>query len=105
MRDGADRSDVLHLERQRARTFDEHGARVRLHQRRDVGAGKRVVIGGGDAVAAENLVAEHARRLVDRISHQQMVARAQHGQKRGGHRREPGRQQRHAGAGFALELA
>ena len=48
-----DRRDVLHLQRLRARRFDEHRLGVGAHQRGDPRADERIVIGGLDAHALQ----------------------------------------------------
>ena len=82
MRDRRDRRNVLHLERQRARRLGEHHARVRLEQAGDVRAEQRVVVGRLDAEALQHRVAEIARRAIDRVRDQQVVAGSQEGQQR-----------------------
>ena len=77
-----DGRDVLHLEALRAGRLGEHGCGVRPHQRADVAADQRVVIGGLDAEALEYGVAVLACRAVDGIGHQQVVAGLQAGLQR-----------------------
>ena len=89
MRDRRDRRNVLHLERQRARRLGEHRARIRLEQLRDIGADQRVVVGRLDAEALQHRVAKIARRAIDRVGDQQVVARFEAGQQRDRNRREP----------------
>jgi hypothetical protein len=69
-----DRRDVLHLEGLRTRGLGEHRRRVRPQQRLDAGAERRVVIGRRDAEGLEHAVAELARRPVDRIRYEEVVA-------------------------------
>ena len=100
MRRRGDRRDVLHLEGERARCFGEHSARIRLHQKGDAIAGARIVIGRRHAVARQHGVAECARRAVDAVGHQQVVAGLQHREQRDRNRREAGGRDRtpaHAG--------
>ena len=74
MRDRGDRRNVLHLERQRARRLGEHRARVGLEQLRDIRAEQRIVVGRLDAEALQHRVAEIARRPVDGVGDQQVIA-------------------------------
>ena len=101
--DLGDGRDVLHLEALRARRLGEHGAGVRPEQRRDAGADQRVVIGGLDAHALERAVAEGAGRPVHAVGDEDVIARTDDRQERGGDRRQPGRQQGDPGAALALE--
>ena len=87
--------NVLHLERLRAGRLQEHDGRIRLHQLGDVGADQRIVERRLDAEALEDAVAHFARRLIDRVGHQDVVAGLREGQQGGGdgggtRRRQPG---------------
>ena len=89
-----DRRYVLHLEGERARSFAKNGARVRLHQPRDACADQRIVVLDFHAVSRQLLFAKRARRRVDRIRNEQMIAgpyeraerRGDAGESRGHHR-------------------
>ena len=70
----------------------------------DAGADQRVVISGGDTEFLEQSVAEHARRPVDAVGDQDVVAAAGNRQQRGRNRRQPRRHQRDAGAFFAFQF-
>ena len=75
-----DGRDVLHLEGERARRFDIDDLGARAHQGRDIGAQVRVVIGGLDAEALEEGVAEASGRRIGAVGHQQVVAGLEEGQ-------------------------
>ena len=60
----------------------EHRAGIRLHQRGDAAADQRIEIGRGDARAVEHGVAEIARRPIDIVGDQHMVAGMQDRQQR-----------------------
>ena len=86
--------NVLHLERQRAGALGVDERRVRPHQLRDAGADGRVVVGGLDAEPPQRPVADLARRLIDRVGDQDVVARLGERQQccrdgRGAGRRQP----------------
>ena len=68
-----------------------------LNSARDVRAEQRVVIGRLDAEALQHRVAEIARRPIDRVRHQQMVAGLQAAHQRDRNRREPGGNQHRPG--------
>ena len=89
MRDGGDRGNVRRLEGLRARGFDQHGPGIRLEQFFNTGADQRIVVGGLDAKAGEQAVAEIARRTIDVVADQQVVAGFQHRKQRRGDRGEP----------------
>ena len=105
MRNSGDGRDVLHLEALRAGRFDEDRARIRLEQRRDVGADQRIVIGGLDAHALEQAFAEIARRPIDAVGDEDVVASAGNRDERRRNRRQTRRQQHDAGAVVALDVA
>ena len=86
-----DRGDVLDLEGQRSRRLGEHDRRRRAQQRGDARADERIVVGDVDAEASQVKVAETARRPVDRIDHQHVVARLGECEQRQRRRREAGR--------------
>ena len=66
-----DRRDVLHLETQRARRFDENRARVRSRINPAIAPpSQRIVIGGGHAEAREHPVAKRPRRAIDAVGDQ-----------------------------------
>ncbi len=90
------RRDVLHFERQRARRLDEHCAGVGLDQCVDAAADQRIVVGGGDAVAFEQAVAELARRQIDAVGHQDVVAGLEHREQGERNCRKARRGERHA---------
>ena len=75
VRDGGDRRDVLHLERQRSRRLGEHDARVRPELALDRRAQQRIVVADLDAEARQVVVAEAARRAVDGIGDEHVIAR------------------------------
>ena len=72
--DARDRRDVLHLEGLRAGAFGEDEARVGAHEIGDAGADQRIVVRRLDAELRQHVVAELARRLIDAIDHENMVA-------------------------------
>ena len=96
MCDFGDGGDVAHLERLRAGRFHQHRLGVRLEQAFDCSADQRIEIADLDAVAGEHAVAEIARRAVDVIGHQHMIAGAQHREQGGGDRRQPRRRKANA---------
>src|SRR3984957_15906045 len=110
MRDFRDGRDVLHFKRLRSRGFCENGLSVRAYERVNPGADCRVIVARLDPEAPQSLVGEGARRLVDRIRRQQMVAGAERGHQRnddgrqsGGHEHGP-RRARKVGPGGAQSL-
>ena len=103
MRDRGDRGDVRHFERLRARRLDQHRPGVRLEQRLDAGADQGIEIGGLDAIAGQQAVAEIPRRPVDVVADQKMIAGFQDRQQRRADRRQAGRRQPDAGALRAFE--
>jgi hypothetical protein len=66
--------DILHLERLRARRFGKHHRGVRAHEGLDALADERIVIGRLHPEPPQHAVAEHARRPIDGIRHQEVVA-------------------------------
>ena len=103
MRDFGNRREVGHLEGLRAWRLDQHGPGVRLEQFLDAGADLRVEIGGLDAVARQHAIAEIARRTIDVVADQQMIARLRHRQQRGGDRGKTRGRDAHARALRALQ--
>ena len=85
-----DRGHVLHLERQAARTFHEDRARALADHVRDAAADQRVVEACRDPEPLEQAVREPPRRFVGAVDQQQLVARRQHREQRGGDRRDAG---------------
>ncbi len=71
---GGDGRDVLDLEGQRPRRFQVDDAGVGPDELGDAGADQRVVVGGGDAEAAEQTVAQGAHRGVYAVAHQDVIA-------------------------------
>ncbi len=100
MRDRGDRGNVLHFERQRARRFGEHDRRVRPEFTLDVAAEQWIVVADVDAEAAQMVVAEAARRSVDGIGDEHMVARLRKRQQRERRRRQAGGHQQRCVAAF-----
>ena len=98
MRDISDGGDVGHLEGLRARRLDQHRPGVGLEQSFDAGTDQRIEKIGLDAVAGEHVVAEIARRPVDIVGHQQMIAGLEHREQGGRDRRQPRGNQPDAGA-------
>ena len=88
MRDRRDGRDVGHFEGLRARRLDQNGAGVRLEQAGDAGADQGIEIAGLDAVAGQHAVAEIARRPVDIVADQHMIAGFQHRKQGGADRRQ-----------------
>ena len=70
--------------------FDQHGPGVGLEQGGDAGADQRIEIGGLDAVAGQQAVAEIAGRTVGVVADQKMIAGLQHREQGGGDRRQAG---------------
>ena len=103
VRHGGQGGDVLHLEGVAARGFREHDLGVRLHewlQARSIQRG--LVVGGADAHAMQQPVAEGAGRAVAAIGHKDVVAGAQVGQQRGGDGGQAGGDDLAAGAALNL---
>ncbi len=91
MRRARDRRDVLHLEGVAARAFGVHDRGVRAQQRGDAGpVDQRIVETRLDAEPLQHALGEIARRAVDAVRHQQVVAGLQERQQRRGHRGEAG---------------
>ena len=97
MGDFRDRGNVLHLETLRAGRLDQHGFGVGPHQGLDACADQRIVIGRLDAHAAQEAVAEGARRQIGGIGDEQMIAGFERGQQRDGDRGEARRRQHRSG--------
>ena len=74
MRDVSDGRDVLHLEGQRTRRLDEHGARVGTEQRFNAGAQRGIEIGRLDTEALQVVVTDAPDLAIAAIHHQQMIA-------------------------------
>jgi hypothetical protein len=100
---GRDRRNVRHLEGLRARRFDHHRRGVRFEEFGDTGTDQGIEIAGLDAIASQQAVAECARRPVDAVGHQKMVAGFEHRQQRRGDRRQARGHQGDARAVWALD--
>ncbi len=74
MRGRCNRAKIRHLEGLRAGGFDQHRPGVGLEQARNPRADHRIEIGGFDAIARQQAVAEIARGPIDIVANQQMVA-------------------------------
>ena len=102
MRRLGDRRNVLHLVGVRARRFREHQFGVGLHQARYAGADLGVVILDLDAHPLEHGVGEFARRVIDGIDDQRVVAGRQIGDQRQHHGGQAGGHDRRAGGPLEL---
>ena len=98
MRHRGDGGNVGHLEGLRAGRLDQHRPGVRLEQVFDAGADQGIEIGGLDAIAGEHAVAEIARRPVDVVTDQKMIAGLEHREQGGGDRGKARRREPDAGA-------
>ena len=85
--DGDDRGQVLHLEGQAARAFEEDRLGGGADQLFDPRADQRIVEAGGDAEPLQQLHRLSPRRVIGAVDQQQFVARRQDGQQRRGDRR------------------
>ena len=74
--------DVLHFHGLGSRAFAVDNPRIGPHQRGDAASDEGIVIGGLDAETLEQPIAEMARRLIDRVHHQEVVAGLEEGQQR-----------------------
>ena len=92
------------VEGSRARRLDQHRARIRLEQFFDTGADHWIVVGGLDAIAGEQAVAEIARGPVDVVADQDVVAGLQHREQRRGNRGKARWRETDAGALWAFQL-
>ena len=99
---GGDGGHVLDLEGDRAGRLQVDQAGVRTDQLGDSRADQRVEVADFDPEAPEQLVADAARRLVDRVGDQDLVAGAQEGQQRAGDGGQPGGHGDRAVAAFEL---
>ena len=88
MRDGSDRGNIGHFERLRAGRFDQYRPGVRPEQFGDACADHGIEIGGFDAVAREQSVAEISRGAVGIVADQEMIAGLQHRKQGRGDRRQ-----------------
>src|SRR3546814_19389841 len=75
--DLSDCRDVGHLEGQRSRRLEKDGASVRPDLGDDVAADAWVEIGDLDTHGRQNIVTKAARRSIDGVDDQQMIARRQ----------------------------
>ena len=78
----ADRRHILNLEGIAARAFEIDDAGVGADQRLDAGTKMRVIELGGHAITREHGARKSARRPVDRVAHEQVIARLAVGQQR-----------------------
>ncbi len=102
VRDRGDRRDILHLEGQRSRGFREDELRVVAKFTLDRGARQRIVIAHLDAEARQMQVAEPARRPVDGVGDEDVIAGARERQQRKRRRGESGRNGQRREAAFDL---
>ncbi len=100
--DARDGGDVLHLEGLRAWALGEDEARIGAHQLGDPGTDERIVVRRLDAELGQHVVAELARRLIDAVDHENVVAGFDEGEDGGADRLIAGCGQRCRGA--ALDL-
>ena len=76
----ADGRNVLYFKGERARRFDENDLGIGSHEGANAGADQRIVIGGLNAQALERTIAKGPGWVVNRIGHQQVIARLECGQ-------------------------
>ena len=88
MRGRGDRGNVLDLERLRARRLGEHDLGVGPHQGGDAFADCGIVVGGLDPHPLQSHVGERARRPINGIGHQHVIAGAQRRHQRDDDRRQ-----------------
>ena len=81
-----DGGDILHLESQAAGAFEEDQSGFGADQIGDARADQRIIISRRHAHPIEQAIAQAARRIVNRIDHQQMIARGQQRDQSGGER-------------------
>ena len=103
MRDGCDRRNVGHLEGLRSRRLDQHRPGVGPEQVGNAGADQGIEIGGLDAIAGQQAIAEIARRPVDVVADQKMIAGLQHREQGRGNRRQARGRKTDAGAVRAFD--
>ncbi len=91
MRRAGDRRNVLDLEGVAAGAFGEDDRGVRPHQRGDAGAIDQWIIENRlDTKPFQHALGEIARRTIDAVGHQAVIAGLQERQQRRGHRGEAG---------------
>ena len=103
MGDGSDRGNIGHFERLRAGRFDQYRPGVRPEQFGDACANHGIKVGGFNAVAREQSVAEISRGAVGIVADQEMIAGLQHRKQGRGDRRQDPRRNSSARALWAFE--